>query len=93
MGNTVKKGLKCVLALGLILSAAAAVGVDSTFAAVDSTRSIEGPPGGYGSLTWVYEGVTRTVYFNIYHYTDTSGQYTKKVYYDKDNHYLKTIYE
>jgi hypothetical protein len=93
MGNTVKNGFKCVLALGLILAAAAAAGVNSSFAAGDSTWSIEGPPGGFGSLSWEYEGITRTAYYNIYNYKDTSGQYTKKVYYDKNNRYLKTNYQ
>ncbi|OIU72776.1 hypothetical protein [Rossellomorea aquimaris] len=92
MKKAVRTGLKCLLALGLILPGAAAISVKAASAEGDFNRSIEGPPGGYGSLSWEYTGLSRTTYYIIYNYLDTNEQYWKKVYYDKTNQYVKTSY-
>ncbi|WP_175990540.1 hypothetical protein [Bacillus sp. Marseille-Q1617] len=91
MKNAWKNGMKAMFALGLIFSAMMLF-VTPASAAGDYNRSIEGPPGGYGSLSWKYEGLNRTTYYVIYNYNDTSEQFWKKVYYDKNNNYVKTTY-
>jgi hypothetical protein len=92
MKKVISTGLKCLLALGVIVPGAGAVSMTSASAAEDLNRAIERPPGGYGSLSWEYKGLSRTTHYNIYNYLDTSGQYWKKVYYDKTNQYVKTVY-
>jgi hypothetical protein len=86
-----RSGMKAMLALGLVFSAMTVIGTSAS-AAGDFNRSIEGPPGGYGSLSWEYQGLSRTTYYTIYRYLDTSEKYWKKVYYDKNNNYVKTTY-
>ncbi|MGR3765529.1 hypothetical protein [Rossellomorea sp. NS-SX7] len=83
--------MKALLVFGLFFSALTVMGTPVS-AAGDYNRSIEGPPGGYGSLSWEYEGLNRTTSYVIYIYSDTSEQYWKKVYYDKNNTYVKTTY-
>ncbi|XXM70547.1 hypothetical protein ACQ0QQ_12540 [Lysinibacillus sphaericus] len=92
MNNVIRTGLKCLLALGIIVPGTAAFSVTSASAAGDFYRAIEGPPGGYGSLSWEYRGLSRTTYYIIYNYLDTNELYWKKVYYDKNNQYVKTAY-
>ncbi|KSU59468.1 hypothetical protein AS034_18735 [[Bacillus] enclensis] len=92
MKKAVRTGLKCLLALGMIVPGAAAISVTSASAAGDFNRAIEGPPGGYGSLSWVYHGQSSTTYYTIKEYLDTTQQYWKKVYYDKNNQYVKSTF-
>ncbi|MEG9298170.1 hypothetical protein V6B33_17040 [Mangrovibacillus sp. Mu-81] len=91
MGNAWGNGMKAILTIALVFSAMTVIETTAS-AAEDYNRSIEGPPGGYGSLSWEYEGIKRTVSYVIYNYSDTSEQYWKKVYYDKNNNYVRTAY-
>ncbi|MCA1057206.1 hypothetical protein LCM10_19870 [Rossellomorea aquimaris] len=89
--KVLKFGIK-ILAVLLIFAGPASVSGNSGIGSGDYGRSIEGPPGGYGSLSWEYETINRTSSYTIYTYHDTSREYWKKVYYDLRGTYIKTTY-